>query len=305
MSNHTFFNVSIESIVIPSRIKIIPPRTFCACKNLKEIKFLEDSELETIDHNAFYDSAIEYIDFPSQLKKLNEGWNNGIENLKKISISLSNKYFRYVDEKYLLTKSNINDDKDDDNSNNNKNNNDDEEIYDVLIFARRDIVEANIPSYIKIIDSHSFENCTNLQIINFENNNQLERINKYAFSNCSSLQSIELSSNVKIIGKNSFYNCIQLLSFHIEKDSQLDFIGSFAFEYSGIEHIYIPENIKEISNFTFGDCPNLKSICFSEKSSSFPQTLLLLFLVPYPTFWLPGPGPDSGFPREQSGKGRG
>lgn len=65
---------SIENAHIPDFIRIIGPYSFTLCKNLHEVTFSNDSKLEIIDKNAFAESSIESICFPSKLRELRKDW---------------------------------------------------------------------------------------------------------------------------------------------------------------------------------------------------------------------------------------
>ena len=96
--------------------------------NVKTIKFVEDSVVEVIYEYSFLFSSIEKIYFPAILKELKEGWCCETEYLTKITISPFNGQFIFKDDKYLLGKSNPNNDE-----------------FDVLLLASRDIEEFSIP----------------------------------------------------------------------------------------------------------------------------------------------------------------
>ena len=83
------------------------------------------------------DATFEEIYFPASLKELGVGWCCGIEKLNKIIISPMNGQFIFKDDKYLLGKSDEN-----------------EEEFNNLLFVGRDINEFFIPSNIKIIWFH-------------------------------------------------------------------------------------------------------------------------------------------------------
>ena len=138
------------SIFTPSQIKII--------------KFEDDSSVSTIYGRAFSKSNIKEIYFPKSLNELREGWCYETRNLKKITISPSNK-------------SDINKDE-----------------FDILSFVRRDIEEISIPSNIKIIGSCSFDH-SNITSIFIPSN--LTKICEHAFSRCSNLRKIYKTYKIK------------------------------------------------------------------------------------------------------------
>ena len=81
--------------------------------------------------------------------------------MTKIIISPSNGQFKFIDDEYLIGKS--------ESSN---------EEFDTLLFVRRDIKEISIPSNIKIISSYAFDKCKNLTKVEFETNSNLQTIEK-------------------------------------------------------------------------------------------------------------------------------
>ena len=57
-------------------------------------------------------------------------------------------------------------------------------IYEFLVFARRDIETIDIISFVNILGPYSFENCK-LEDITFPNNSELERIEKKSLKSTS------------------------------------------------------------------------------------------------------------------------
>ena len=159
-----------------------------------------------------------------------------------------NDQFTFDENKYLLTKS---DQK--------------SQHFDVLKFARKDIIEANIKSSIKFIDSHAFKNCHNLQTVTFSEGSQLQVIGKEAFYNCENLNEIFIPSTVTKIGTSAFSECNSLQKIEIPKNSNLQIIEKFAFTDCNINEIYIPSTVTTILDYAI-DCYNLSKIEIEENS---------------------------------------
>lgn len=123
ISNLSFTDSSITDIFIPPSVTQIGKGAFSSCNNLKSITFSSKSNLEIIESHAFAFSSLETITIPSKVNHLNEDWFQDVKKLTKIIVSPENKRFSYVDDKYLLYKSD-----------------DNEENFDVFVFARRDII---------------------------------------------------------------------------------------------------------------------------------------------------------------------
>ena len=91
--------------------------------------------MKTIGKFAFINSAINTLIIPSCVSEFKEGWCKGTNKLIIILIMPSDEEnIFYYDNKFIIGKSDPKSD-----------------VFDVLIFARRDIKEALIPSFIKIL----------------------------------------------------------------------------------------------------------------------------------------------------------
>ncbi|KAK8883702.1 hypothetical protein M9Y10_042800 [Tritrichomonas musculus] len=237
----------IENAFIPSFIKRIAPFAFDNCKALKKVEFSADSEFISIGHESFHNSPITSIKFPSCPIEFNDGWCSDLRNLTKIEVSPSNKQMIYLDNKLLLGKSHIESDN-----------------YDVLIFARRDIKDVIIPSFVRKIGSRAFEDCTYLRSIVFSDDSQLVSIGDHAFAS-SSINEILIPSTVKRIGNFAFNYCLKLKKVFFMDDSDLFSIGKYAFNSSSITSIILPPKLSVIGKFALY-CDNFQIIEISGSS---------------------------------------
>lgn len=122
---------------------------------------------------------------PSTLKKIEDTFCS-IEKLVNIELAPDNQYFSYVENKFLLQK------------------NDTTNIFDILIFCRRDVERITIPSYIKCIRDHSIADCTKLQSITFEPNSSVDTLCKHAFSSDILLKSVIIPPSVRFVEDDVF-----------------------------------------------------------------------------------------------------
>ena len=150
-------------------------------KNIRSIKFSDESGLLLIEKKAFFRSTINSIYLPKSIQKLEEGWCNSTPKLTTIIISSENRQFLFYSLKFLLGKTNKN-----------------SEEFDLLLFARRDIEQEKIPSFVKQIDKYAFCECKFVKSIEFEENSKHQKIKKSAFSK-SSIQKVHLPSEMKEI----------------------------------------------------------------------------------------------------------
>ena len=221
---------------------------------VKTIKFETNSNVQTIYRygsdflNLFSVSAIEEIYFPPSLKELKKGWCDGTETLNKIIISPLNDRFIFKENKYLLGKSDPNNDE-----------------FDILYFASRDIKEISIPSNIKIISSYAFSECKNLTKVEISPNSNLEIIESYAFS-YTNITEIFIPPKVSTICEYVFYSCENLNKVEIPPNSNLQTIELNAFSFAPIKEIFIPSKVSKISESSFYFCKNLQIVEISEES---------------------------------------
>ena len=123
----------------------IKVNSFKGNNSIYSIEFPEDSALRKIEKKSFKNSSIERITIPSSLEELEEEWCADTKYLCHVSIHPNNKRYKFYDKekKILIGKSDTKSD-----------------IFDLLVFACRDIKDVVIPSTIKHICSFAFSDCT-------------------------------------------------------------------------------------------------------------------------------------------------
>ena len=184
INDFAFINCSIPSITIPSTVTFIGEKAFSFCEQLEKFDFEPNSKLKSIMPNMFNFSSIETLVIPPTVDRLYEGWCYEAKKLKEIILMPNNPRFSMYNGTFLLGKSDL------------KN-------FDVLLFANRNIEKAEIPSFIKIIDSYSFANCLNLKNVFFSQDSELRIIKKYAFTE-TAIESIRIPPRVSQIDKYAF-----------------------------------------------------------------------------------------------------
>lgn len=268
IEENAFHSSSIQNILIPPKVKEIKEETFSKCTKLKAIEFSEDSEIKVIKNEAFSWSSIEKIFFPPNLEELQEGWCCGTSKLTDISISPLNNRFLNFQNQFVLKKLNEKSDN-----------------YNEIIFARRDIERAVIPSNIEQISSFSFFECKNLQAVEFSENSILTKIERDAFST-SSITTIRIPPHVREIGQGVFTFCTKLKYIEFSDDSELESIGKEAFFETAIQKVSIPKKVKKIGENAFQYCSELKLAEFLSNDVSIGKrcfngcTGILLFSFP-------------------------
>lgn len=136
-----------------------------------------------IKSTALTNESIESLSIPSSVVKFEDGWCFKANNLIKVEIDPNNKHFKNYKDELILGKTDENND-----------------VFNAIIFARRDIEKVTIPTFIK-------------------------KINLHAFSQCNKIKNIEIPSNVSIIDTNAFNNCSNLEAFYYDDNSELRVIN--------------------------------------------------------------------------------
>ena len=198
---------NIKELSVPSKIRKIKAYSFADCQFLHNVQIPENSELKSIEKNAFSFTLFSVISIPKNVVELKDGWCSFCVYLKKIVISNENKCFKYLDKEksIVIGKSDLN-----------------RNQYDSIIHVNSEINKIKIPSSIKFIKSFAFQSCQKIQIVEFESNSKLVSIGDYSFS-FSALERITIPSNIEVIGKNAFESCNCLRSIKFNKNSKLKF----------------------------------------------------------------------------------
>lgn len=248
IDKYSFSYSSLEAITIPAHVTEIDDYAFFNCECLQKVEFSEPSELRTIGNSVFVNSKIESLCIPSHVRQLKEGWCCSTIKLYKVTIHQENRNYSIIKKKLVVGKINSK-----------------SENFDVLLFAPRDIQYVTIPTFIKRIDSYSFDRCNNLTKIEFLKDSELETIGRYAFS-YSSFEMISIPAKVAQIEMNAFFNCKKLRKVEFSEKSEIERIGRFAFAHSSLESFVIPSAVKKIDEFAFSFCNNLHIIEIEDDS---------------------------------------
>lgn len=224
---HFVYRDAVE-VTIPSSVTKITPYAFAYCTKLKSIKIPSDSKLVTICSNAFKKTKISSLFIPSTVSDLQKEWCCDTDFLTHIDLSPNNKNFIYLDNKLLIGKSDSKKD-----------------IYDVILFANRDINHIFIPSSITKIERYSFQQCTKLKIIEFAQKSQLTDIENFAFCYVP-VEKIIIPEHVKKIEYNAFSDCKNIQIIEFPMNSEIKEIQTYAFRGSRIEQMIIPISILKV-----------------------------------------------------------
>ena len=189
-----------EEIIIPRTITFESIEFVIKCirkfafhkSKAKSIQFAADSEILTIESDAFHISQIESFSIPASLVDIQEGWCERTPNLTKINVSPDNPRYKKIEGKIIVAKLSLESD-----------------IYDSIVFGTRDIEAVTIPSHIKKIEAFAFENCKNLKNVEISENSEIREIGENSFFGAK-IERFTIPPHLTEICRFSFYNCEKL-----------------------------------------------------------------------------------------------
>ena len=88
----------------------------------------------------------------------------------------------------------------------------------------------------------------------------IRKIGDEAFYSCEELSSVTWNHKCDVIPDFCFLGCSNLTQFDF---SDIKKIGQYAFEKSGLQKVFLPENIKIIEIGTFRECSGLRSVTWN------------------------------------------
>lgn len=232
IKSNGFSATSFTLIKIPSHVRQICRSAF-SHSDLETIEFTEDTELKVIERNTFKLAGITEITVPSTVEVIEKGWCMSLSNMSKFTI-MPNKNFLNYNGDYILSKSE-----------------NESDIFDVLIFARRDFVTAKIPSSVKAIACGSFYDCAKLYNVVFNEDSQLEIIEKESFIFCP-FEKLSFPYHLTQICEMALVSCRNLKKVHFHENSQLKVAGKMAFQNFILPSIVIPPHLTDVGEMAFG-----------------------------------------------------
>ncbi|MBO5189307.1 MAG: leucine-rich repeat protein [Alistipes sp.] len=204
LGDNTFNNCSrLAEIHIPSKVTRIGSRAFYECKALSSVTFATSSQLNSIESDAFYGTAISSIILPKSCETLGIGAFGYCRQLKKVTFESDSK---------LAT-------------------------IGSSTFSQCALTSIKIPAATISIGESAFYANDKLTTINFEEGSQLQTIGDYAFSYCGVIHYFyaQNCTQLKDMGDNTFYDDNEMRLFKIGTvlppkaySSTFDDVGTYA-----------------------------------------------------------------------------
>ena len=253
---------SLNSIKIPSTVKVIGDNAFHYNRTLASVDLSDATGLKTIGDGAFSDAKFTTIEFPENLETIGNYAFSGVqfttlefpENLKTIGSTAFACGWTNYGSLSRLTKIDFSRAKN-------------LESIGRMAFANALITEVSFPEKLKTIEERAFADITSLTKVDFSNASSLEVIEKAAFKNCS-IKEVAFPENLKEIEGEAFgvelNEVSELEKVDFSKATSLVRIGYEAFSSSSIRTVKLPKNIEEIANGAFSGNELLTEVDFSD-----------------------------------------
>ena len=280
----------ITNVIIPKYIKNISSYAFQYCQNLKNVEIPVDSELRTIQKEAFYNTSIIRFVMP---KKVIQFDNTSFNNCNKLELfeikegselqSIPDRTFNCIESLktvILPEKSSI-------------------KTIGKYCFSVTNIESIFIPESIQKLKEGWCNSFIKSVIISPKNkyygyldekHQMISKIKNGRFESLvlalHNITFAKIPKSIKCIKAYAFQYCEKLNTILFENDSELCSIKRQAFYLSSIEHIIIPKRVVNLVPFTFSCMRKLKSIEFLGESliskEDFNDENYNLFLISIP-----------------------
>ena len=126
-------------------------------------------------------------------------------------------------------------------------------------FSYCNITEITIPDAVETLNNYAFYSCRNLKKVNFGTNSALTKINYQVFYNCSALESFTCPASLEAIGQDAFYNCRSLAT--VTFNDTLKTISYSAFQNCvSLKTVTFPANLEYIDSNSFNGCTSLETV---------------------------------------------
>lgn len=239
-----FSGAGLESVELPASLRTVSQAAFSLCRHLKSAKFAEGLEaLGTEDYaqaggwyGAFEKSALENVELPSTLKRIEFATFSGCGDLKDILLPEG---LEYIGKE---------------------------------CFYKSGLKSVRLPLGLRRIEPDTFGDCESLRNVQLPDG--LEVIGKGAFCD-SAVEEIRFPTGVKRVFEGAFNGCAKLRRVTLNEGLETlgekattcgREVEGTTFSGSGIESVAIPSTLKAIEGKTFSYCASLRSVTFPENS---------------------------------------
>lgn len=137
-----------------------------------------------------------------------------------------------------------------------------ETIGESMFYGCDQLTEIKLPTSLKDIEDNAFSACSSLESIIIPNN--ITEIKATTFKDCKSLSSVQLPKNLSLIGSQAFYGCKSLKSITLPETLERLELSAFS-SCEELTEVLLPKNVNFIGGGLFADCKKLSKVNIPEK----------------------------------------
>lgn len=239
----SFLGDESESVVIPSKIRVIGSQSFYRCGQIKSLSFESPSEVECIEDDAFKHCRIGQLQIPVSLSRFGR---NVLSHVNSVVVDEGHARFNWNGDSILTRVL------------------DDESISLIRAIGRRDVVR--IPDYVRYISSFC-DNGKRGFVLDFSSDGlcEMSGFGPREFQG-SDILSVNFPQTTESIEDKCFKNCQFLLNVSLHGCHGLRSLGSFCFAKTSISKMTIPYFVESLSSHAFSYCLHLAEAEFEENS---------------------------------------
>jgi hypothetical protein len=252
IGQEAFSGTGLTTISIPTSVENILDKAFYQIQALENVNYATGSQLKTIGSFAFSQSGLQFLNIPVMLESIGAGAYENCPSLRTITfdsdVTSSAALIAIGDSSFA--------------------------------FAG---IEGSIefPDSLQSIGNNAFNGCTNLALVTFSSQSQLNTLGQYAFYK-TGLTSFIVPSDVTMLQDRTFSNCTSLVSISFASGSKLQSIGNNVFIGSSLRGtVHVGPSVTSIGDSAFRglDITSLEfdsgSILQSIGTSSFSSSKLI------------------------------
>ena len=277
----------LTTLEIPAGVTRICDNAFGSCSQLQALHLSEG--LQAIEESAFNAcEALQEVTLPASVNELGYGIFSDCKQLTHINVKAGNT--AYVDEDGILYN----------------------KAKTILLQypAGKADESFTIPSSITEIGDYAFGGNESLKETMIHQ--QIKRIGAFAFVRCNELKAISVPAQTESIGESAFHDCLSLTTINVAEANpnyvsedgilydkaktqllqypagkqetlyrapkSLEVVSNFGFfENQALQYVKLPGGLRQLGNFAFGWCKNLKQLTVSVADPSTIKMGMIVF----------------------------
>ncbi|GAB6976607.1 leucine-rich repeat domain-containing protein [Prevotella falsenii] len=282
----------LTSMVIPQNVEAINEEAFRTAKAIETISFAETSKVKSIEYHAFRAlPKLKEVTLPSTLSEISQIFFE-CENLETVNVP-DNSQLKKILKDAFTTNTKLK-------AFNFQGSSVLEEINENAFANLKELATFNFPKSVVSIKANAFSGCSGMTKVSFASDaaisvigsgafadcglnsfdvpNKVQTIEREAFRNCKALKTINVTETTTKISPEAFKYCSNLTGINVSKKNQVyssvdgyllsknkETLIIFPAGKANNQFTLLPPSIKEIGEYAFYDCKELKNVTIPNK----------------------------------------